>query len=132
MGNFKFKYWKIIIISVLYNLLFLAYFIYLLNNPRGDFFGRSIEFMNFLIYFPILIFITSFWFDRFSQKLLFATLSVLSVYGIIIDDLIITNFNRITLQFFIAYSIFPIISASIAQLCVKLLKRIGVFNKQIN
>ena len=114
MMNFKFVNWKILIWSLAINIIALSYFFNLIYNPQGDLLGSSTEFIKSLLIFPFIIFGVSFIFNKFSHKLLFSFLSVLAIYGFLLDDLFLTNFNSITLGFFIAYLLFPITSAIVS------------------
>ena len=111
---------KILSISAILNIIFILYFLNLVLNPKPDFFGSTGDFMNILIIYPLIIFILSFIFKNRLQKIAFNYLSVIGVYGVLLDDLIITNFNRITLEFFIAYLVYPLISALIADFIIKI------------
>lgn len=126
MANANFINRKVFIWALVINVISLSYFFYLIYNPRGDLFGRSTEFIKSLLIFPIIIFAVSFMFKKFSHKILFNFLSVLAIYGFLLDDLFLTNFNSITLGFFIAYLLFPIFSTSVSHLILKLYQKLNL------
>ena len=115
--------WKILIWALGLNFIIPSYYIYLRYNTRQGMFGSSIDFTNALLWFPLLILVVSFIFEKFSQKLIFNFLSVVSVYIILLDDLIKTSFDYGTLQLSSIYLVFPLLSASISHLILKLYKK---------
>ena len=114
--------WKVLILALAINFVIPLYYTYLRYNSKQGFFGSSINFINVLLWFPLLVFIVSFIFERFLQKLIFNFLSFISVYIILIDDLIKTSFDEVTLQLFFLYIIAPVISASLSNLISKSMK----------
>ena len=116
MTKIKSINWKILIWALGLNFIIPSYYIYLRYNTHQGMFGSSIDFTNALLWFPLLILVVSFIFEKFSQKLIFNFLSVISIYIILLDDLIKTSFDYGTLQLFSIYLVFPLLSASISHL----------------
>lgn len=110
--------------AIFMNILYLIFFLMTINPPGGGW-GYIDAFLTSVWVFPIIVFMMSFIFKPFKQRLLFNSLSVIVILIVMLQTFIIPSFDREDIFVLLAYIFFPIISALVMGIVQKGIKRYG-------
>lgn len=111
---------KIIKYSLIINSIYAFYLIYLLYfKPTHESFGNLDEFLNSLILLPIIVFIVTFKFKNFIDRVSFSYSSFIFLYIFLINEIII-RYDIFTLSILLLLLVTPLLIAFVHFLIIDL------------